>query len=85
MMGITTDAPERAHTLVATFGADTAERLADELRFFADRIDRGEITQGCIGAPDAGTTYSYVVRPEQTHEVYFQQVEAWLAARKAAS
>ena len=73
--------PERAHTLIAKFSADTAERLADELRHFADRIDRGEMTVGCIGGPSAGTTYSYRIRPEQTHDVYFRQIDEWLRER----
>lgn len=46
--------PERAHTLIAKFGADTAERLANELRWFADEIDCNQITVGCIRGPSAG-------------------------------
>lgn len=72
------EAPQRAHVLIAKFGADTAERLADELRYMADQIDREQVTTGCSGSPSAGTIYSYKIRPEQTHDAYFEQVEAWL-------
>ena len=80
---MSTEAPERAHTLIVSIGADTAADLANELRHFADRIDRDDITQGCIGGPVAGSIYSYKVAPEQTHDAYFQQVNTWLAERKA--
>lgn len=77
--------PQRAHTLICKVGADTAERLAEELRIMADRIDRGEMTVGCIGGPSAGSLYSYRVQPEQTHDAYFQQVDEWLEQQKAAA
>jgi hypothetical protein len=73
LMGI-----ERAHTLIATIGADTLKDLCGELREMATKLERGEMTVGCLGGPSVGTTYSYRVRPEQTHEKYFQDIEAWL-------
>lgn len=73
--------PRRAHEIILQAGADTAERLAAELRLFADRVERGEITTGAIGGPDAGTMYSYVHRPEMTHERFFRDLNAWLAAK----
>lgn len=76
------EAPERAHVLIAKFGADTAERLADELRFMADQIDREQLSTGCSGSPSGGAIYSYKIRPEQTHDAYFEQVEAWLSEQK---
>ena len=77
------EAPERAHVLIAKFGADSAERLAWELRFMADQIDREQLSTGCSGSPSAGAIYSYKVRPEQTHDVYFSQIEAWLEQQKS--
>lgn len=74
-------APQRAHTLVLVMGADTQERLADDLEHMANDIRRGQLTVGCYGSPGAGATYSYRVQPEQTHDLYFQQVDAWLAER----
>lgn len=79
------EAPERAHVLIAKFGADTPERLADELRFMADQIDREKLSTGCSGSPSGGAIYSYKIRPEQTHDVYFAQIEDWLAERKNPS
>jgi hypothetical protein len=76
------EAPERAHVLIAKVGADTAERLADELRFMADQIDREQLSTGCSGSPSGGAIYSYKIRPEQTHDAYFEQVETWLAQQK---
>jgi hypothetical protein len=73
--------PVRAHTLICSIGADTAGDLAAELRFMSDRILRGELSAGCIGGPSAGAMYSYRVAPEQTHDAYFQQVDAWLVAK----
>jgi hypothetical protein len=76
---------ERAHTLICTVGADTLQDLCAELREMARKLERGQMTTGCIGGPSVGTTYSYKVRPEQTHEKYFQDIEAWLATESAAS
>lgn len=74
---------ERAHTLIVKIGADTAEALADELRDMAYRLERGELTAGISGSPSVGSTYSYRVRPEQTHAAYFRQIEDWLAKEAA--
>lgn len=77
-------APERAHTVILSAGADSATELAWHLRHLADDIERGELTVGCSGSPSSGSIYSYRVRPEQTHEVYFQQIEEMLEAERAA-
>jgi len=70
--------PERAHTLIAKIGANTAEDLAWALRHMADDIQRGELTEGCSGSPSAGTIYSYKVRPEMTKSRYFSELDAYL-------
>lgn len=70
--------PQRAHTIILKSGADSAEELAWELRHFADRIERKALSQGCSGGPSAGTTYSYKVLPDQTHDNYFKQIDEWL-------
>ncbi|MCD4659426.1 MULTISPECIES: hypothetical protein [Agrobacterium] len=77
-------APERAHVLVMTLSADTAEELAAELSRFGDLILQGKVTTGVMGGPASGSTYSYTVRPEQTHDVYFAAVAKWLEERRAA-
>lgn len=74
---------ERAHTLIASAGADTARDLARELRHLADLLDRSELTEGCSGSSSGGSVYSYKVRPEQTHDEYFRQLDEWLAAETA--
>lgn len=71
--------PLRAHSLVASLGADTAKDLAWEMRRMADDIERGRLTVGVSGSPSAGAIYSYRVSPEQTHDAYFQQINAKLA------
>lgn len=73
----------RAHSIVLIAGADTKRDLARELRHMADLIEREQLTVGCSGGPSAGTTYSYRVSPEQTHDRYFEQVNAWLDAERA--
>lgn len=73
---------ERAHTLIVKIGADTLDDLCHELADMARRLRRGEITTGMSGSPSVGTSYSYKVRPEQTHDKYFQDIEAWLATEQ---
>lgn len=70
--------PERAHTLIVSMGADTPEDLAWGLRHMAEDIERGQLTVGCSGGPSVGSMYSYRVLPEQTHDVYFSQLDEWL-------
>lgn len=77
--------PERAHVLISSVGADTAMDLSLELRHLADLIERDQLSTGCSGSPSGGSLYSYKIRPEQTHDVYFQQIEEWLAAREDAT
>ena len=75
--------PQRAHTIVISAGSDTATDLAWELRHLADRIQRGELTHGCIGGGSSGCMYSYRANPEQTHDRYFQEIDAWLATKES--
>lgn len=75
---------ERAHTLICSIGADTLEDLCGELREMARKLERGEVSVGVMGGPTVGSTYSYRVRPEQTHDAYFKQIDEWLARSRAA-
>jgi hypothetical protein len=70
--------PERAHTLIAKLGANTALDLAWALRHMADDIERGRLTEGCSGSPSAGTIYSYKVLPEMTKSRYFAELDEYL-------
>ena len=72
------DKLERAHTLIAKFRADTRETLADELRMFADSLDRDQVSVGIVSGPSGGAIYSYRVQPDQTHDRYFEQINAML-------
>jgi len=76
---------ERAHTLICSIGADTLSDLCGELREMARKLERGEMTVGVLGGPTVGSTYSYRVRPEQTHEKYFQDIEALLTSSRTTS
>lgn len=67
--------PERMHTLIAKIGADSRDDLVFGLRQMANDLERGQLTEGCSGSPSVGTIYSYKVRPEQTHDAYFRQLE----------
>jgi hypothetical protein len=75
-------APQRAHRIEIDAGADTAEDLAWELRQLATRLERGDLTRGCIGGPSSGSIYTYTHNPEMTHERYFAEIEAHLAAER---
>lgn len=70
--------PQRAHVLVMTLSADTADELAAELSRFGDLILQGKVTTGVMGGPASGSTYSYTVRPEQNHDKYFEEVKLWI-------
>jgi hypothetical protein len=76
--------PERAHTLIVSMGANTAEDLAWGLRHMADDIERGQLTVGASGSPSVGSIYSYRIRPEQTHDVYFRELDEWLQSEHPA-
>ena len=77
-------APERAHVLTMTVSADTVEDLARELKTLVDRLLMDKLTTGVSGGPNSGTIYSYKITPEQTHDVYFDQVNKCLESRRAA-
>ncbi len=74
------ESPHRAHELIIKIGADTKLDLINELNNFANRIARDELTHGIIGGYGAGAIYSYRHDPNQTHELYFQQLSAILDA-----
>jgi len=75
--------PHRAHVLNAEVQADTVQAVDAELRRLATRVERGELTAGCVGGPDCGTSYAYRHDATVTHDSFFEQVDAYLAARAA--
>ena len=76
--------PERAHKLITVIQADSAEELAAYLRQMAYEVQSGQLTTGCSGGYGIGSIYSYKVRPEQTHDQYFADLEAYLAETREA-
>lgn len=76
------DTPLRAHTFIASLGADSAKELAGLLEHLAFQLRTGQLSVGTTGGPSSGGSYSYRINPEQTHERYFQEIEQWLAERK---
>ena len=77
-MGENPKGPQRAHTLIAKFGANTETELAWSLRHMADDIERKRVSEGCSGSPSAGVVYSYKILPEMTKSRYFAELEAYL-------
>jgi len=75
--------PHRAHELICKIGADTAERLADELRTLAMMVERNELSVGCVGGPTCGALYSYKHDADMTHDRYFQEINASLESARA--
>lgn len=71
---------ERRHVFIAKIQADEAKGIADELRHLARRLERGELSYGVSGGVSSGYAYSYRENPHQTHETYFEQIEAELDA-----
>lgn len=74
---------ERRHVFICKVQGDNPQALADELQFLAQRLKRGEISYGVVGGSTSGCTYSYRHDPNQTHETYFEQIEAELDADRA--
>lgn len=79
-------APQRRHRLVIDIQADNV----DELRLALNSIDyclatktddqlaRADVVNGGVGS---GWTIRTELRPEVTHESYFEAIKAWKAAR----
>ena len=76
-------APKRTYSLTLKLDADTLPELASALVNLGRRADRGELTRGVSGGPDSGYIYELLHNPEQTHETYFNQLNEYLARKKA--
>lgn len=73
-------APVRAFRLTLRLDADTAMDLANALFNLSVRADRGELTVGTSGGSSSGYSYELLHSPEQTHEKYFAELNAYLDA-----
>ena len=75
------DAPSRAFRMTLVIDADSRDELAWALRRLSDAVDRDEISTGVSGGPDSGWIYELLHDPSMTHEVYFEAVRTYLAAK----
>ena len=78
-------APVRAFRLTLRLDADTAMDLANALFNLSVRADRGELTVGTSGGSSSGYSYELLHSPEQTHEKYFAELNAYLADKAASA
>ena len=79
-----TDRPHRAFEIDIHIGADTWEDAASEVeRVMQHIIEHGQQCGMVSGGPSAGSAVTIVHRPEMTHDRYFEQLDAHLAAKKA--
>ena len=76
--------PQRAFTLTLRVDGDTAQDLARSLYHLGDQIERGELTTGTFGSPTTGGSYE-LLSIDKPHEKYFEELHAYLAARRASS
>lgn len=74
-------APKRAYSLSLALQADTATDLAMALRGLADRIERGEVTNGVWGSPSDGAIYELLTAPDVTHDSYHAALRDYLNKR----
>ena len=77
--------PMRALCLTMRLQADSLPRLVWELRSMADQIDRDEMTVGVSAGSFSGSIYELLHDPAQTHDKYFSDLQAYLAAKRAAA
>jgi len=77
-------APVRAVRLTLRIEADTRNDLVSALMNFATQVDREEVTTGVSGGSNSGWVYELLVDPTQTHEAYFQQLDAYLEGKNNA-
>lgn len=81
-----TDRPHRAFEIDIHIGADTWEDAADEVeRVMQHIIEHGQQCGMASGGYSTGASVTIVHRPEMTHDRYFEQLDAHLAAKDAAN
>lgn len=76
--------PKRCYTLTIEIGADTWQDVVHDLLDLARHIpDHGPACSSVMGGPSGGHIVTVEHRPEQTHERYIEQLNAYLEQRKA--
>jgi len=74
-------APKRAYRLTLELGADTARDMAWALRNLGHRIEREQVGgAGTWGSPTDGANYELLTDQAMTHERFFEDLNAYLAA-----
>ncbi len=74
--------PQRCYTLSIEIGGDTWDDVIGQLRHLAEHIeDHGPECKSVGGSPSSGHVLTITHRPEQTHEKYIAELDAYIAAR----
>lgn len=71
--------PQRGFVLKLDIGADTRERLVDELRTYADEIEADALQSSTFGGSDVGGHVELIVTGI-THDEYIKQLHTYLGA-----
>mgnify|MGYP001127555722 CR=1 FL=1 len=76
--------PERAHMLAMKLGADSTEALMSLLNSIIIDFERSGGPHSLVtGGYDIGGTVVYAENYGVTHDTYFEEVDAWIAAKEA--
>lgn len=75
--------PKRAFELTISIGADDRKSMLRLLEHYSAQLAEGS-NSVVSGGYDAGGWFAVTERPEQTHEKWSADLDAHLAARKAA-
>ena len=78
------DRPHRAFEIDIHIGSDTWEDAAREVeRVLSHVVEHGQRCGLVSGGYSTGASVTIVHRPEMTHDRYFEQLDAHLAAKAA--
>lgn len=76
--------PERAHMLAMKLGADSKEALMSLLNSIIIDFERSDGPHSFVtGGYASGGTVVYAENTGVTHDSYFEDVDAWIAAKEA--
>lgn len=79
--------PRRAYEMTFKIGADTYKDMLHAMQNFIDMMEREypdlEVNHhGVSGGYSDGYSYDITIRPEMTHDRYFEAVNVWLDKRE---
>lgn len=83
------DKPHRRYQLTLDIGADSYDELLYAIHAFADHMDMNypaldHNTNGASGGVSTGYSYEVKVDTDMTHERWYEELQAYLKARKAS-